>query len=490
MLKNQARQLSRKPFVLTVPGAAILFLLAGLFWIFSSGYEPVDADHPTLPPEQNVYTVTFVTDDQSKWGPGTASPSPLTLDILPLQTWSETGDAEFFFETPDSVTVGGETIDIPSGTFGGAIAGATDGEIALGMEFADFGAGAVGVNYPVEAILTTPAEFSFNPGDTITIYSSGRVLPGAELMTESPSLGSVSLNGTLGFNFSIDQADVCIFNCVDLLSTIGVPPGVGFGIPTASGDIVTIEFPDRLSLDSYELAESIVKETLPPGAEDMVRSFIPDFLYDQLLHKGISEVATIIDNATPLGTFDGWIGLLDLDTISALEADGTTLTASGEDDFVELEVDLTGYFTSVPLSFSLFPMCIGDFCAAFSIDIAAITSTTNLTQEEEYEFQARPRVMLEFSETVIWAINPCVLDGFSNIDPTNPASTATVITCSGTSSTVIFDLGASVEITVPDPLPDGFMDVTPTFLLPNTISNKTKTTLSEEVALTVGEYSL
>ena len=416
MAKTTSRQLSLRRFALTIPGGAILVLLLGLFWAFSAAFEPVAADHEGLAPVQNVYSVTFVTSNQNKWGPaGDASPSPLTLDLIPDTTWNVSGDAEFFFNTPASVDFEGEPIAIPNGTFGGAISGSTTGEIALGMEFKDFGLGAVGVDYPIEAVLTTPAAESFNLGDTITIDSSFVVLPGAELSTESPDAGTVSLDGTLGLTFAT-QVEACIFDCADF----SIPD---FGInPPVSGSIVSIEFPERVSLDSLELAESIINGTLPAAFETEVRNLIGNDLYNILLTKSTFEVASIIDNLTPLGTFGGHIGLPDLDTTSALEDDGTTLTASGEDDFVELEVDSTGYFTSVPLGFKLFPLCVGGFCATFNINIAAVTSVTSLTQEEEYEFQARPCVMLQFPEDVTWSINNCVLDSFSNIDPSNPAS--------------------------------------------------------------------
>jgi hypothetical protein len=83
-----------------------------------------------------------------------------------------------------------------------------------------------------------------------------------------------------------------------------------------------------------------------------------------------------------------------------------------------------------------------------------------------------------------------VLDSFSNIDPSNPTSPVDVVTCSGTSNTVIFDLGSSVNITFPALFTGAAMSVTPTFLLPNLLSNDTVTTLTEAVGITVGELSL
>ena len=68
MLKTTMFGSNRRPFALTVPGIAILILLAGLLWV-GSGYKPVSAD-PLIPPNQVVYTPTFSTANQSKWGPG------------------------------------------------------------------------------------------------------------------------------------------------------------------------------------------------------------------------------------------------------------------------------------------------------------------------------------------------------------------------------------------------------------------------------------
>jgi hypothetical protein len=428
--------------------------------------------------------VTFTTDDQSKWGPGTASPDPLDLPFFST-SWNESDGVEYKQNFGGSIDFEGYDIPTPEGTFGGAISGSTTGEIAMGMKLEDFGAGGVAVEYPIEAILTTPAADSLNVGDTITINSSFRVLPGAELATESPSAGTVSLYGTLGFTFAMDT-EVCIVDCVDF----GIPT---FGIsPTKSGNIISIDIPERLSLDSYEIAESIVNDTIPIEVKDLIVSIIGEDIYDILLgFTAVPQLATFIDNLTPLGYFGGYVGLPDVETTSALGGDGTTLTASGEHDFVEIDIDLLGFFTSVPLGLELFPMCIGNFCAAFNINIASVESVTTLTQEEDYLFEARPRVMLQFPEPVVYNITPCALAApFDSIDPSNPTLPVNIVNCSGTSDTIIYDLGSSVDITFPASFSGSIMNVTPTFLLPNQISNDTVTTLMEAIELTIGECAL
>ena len=118
MLKTTMFGSNRRPFALTVPGIAILILLAGLLWV-GSGYKPVSAD-PLIPPNQVVYTPTFSTANQSKWGPGINVP-PATVLSLFDQSWSAGGNTEYKVNFGGDIDFEGYTIPIPSGTFGGAM---------------------------------------------------------------------------------------------------------------------------------------------------------------------------------------------------------------------------------------------------------------------------------------------------------------------------------------------------------------------------------
>lgn len=97
--------------------------------------------------------------------------------------------------------------------------------LLLGSTFSMYGwtTGWIDVNYPVEITYEVPNNYTFNPGEIVTINSSYEVLPGWELYSHFPQAGVMSLNLDYGFGLDI-SADVCLGGCDHIqIVNINVP---------------------------------------------------------------------------------------------------------------------------------------------------------------------------------------------------------------------------------------------------------------------------
>lgn len=72
--------------------------------------------------------------------------------------------------------------------------------------------GWIDVDYPVRVNYEIPNNYTFNPGEVVTIHTDYEVLPGWDLYSHFPQAGVISLDLDYGFGLDIN-ADVCLFGC-------------------------------------------------------------------------------------------------------------------------------------------------------------------------------------------------------------------------------------------------------------------------------------
>jgi len=150
-----------------------------------------------------THNVDWVTHDQNMWGPN-GSPFTLNMDIELFNI--SFGDTNSFGGIEDLGWLGqwGAVVDI--GTWL---------EAASVFSIHGFTTGSVDAEYPVSIDLTFPDNYTFNPGEWITINTDYNVEPGWDLTTHFPTAGIIQLDFFFGFGLDI-SATVCLYDCFTL----------------------------------------------------------------------------------------------------------------------------------------------------------------------------------------------------------------------------------------------------------------------------------
>jgi hypothetical protein len=166
----------------------------------------------------------------------------------------------------------------------------------------------------------------------------------------------------------------------------------------------------------------------------------------------------------------GTIGLPKVHPISAVGTDGMSLMAVGRDTFVDLSLDLDGFFTGkIPLGFQS-PEIHGVSVGYETVDFSGVLK---LWQDQAFTFVPRIFAVLEFPRAV----------AYTEVD----AGGATVH--SGTNTSIRFRVGNTLNLVYPTGLKDP-MTIAPTFAIENSFTSATSTTSREDLVLTVGKFNL
>lgn len=177
------------------------------------------------------YNVDWHTEDQHMWGP---DGNLFTMDtVINLFDVDEASNTSFGFIE-----------NIFGGDFGAAIN--IDYWLKMGLNFTieGFSTGSVDVNYPTEIDLILPDDYTWNPGQTITIGSNYDVEPGWALESHFPTSGSISFDLYFGFNIDVD-ATICVWSCTTFdVFEVGVPldTTVLFAISDTNG-VASVTYP-------------------------------------------------------------------------------------------------------------------------------------------------------------------------------------------------------------------------------------------------------
>ncbi len=177
------------------------------------------------------YFVDWETENQFMWGP---NGSLFSMDT----------SINLFDVDEDDVVTAGFFENIFGGDFGAGLT--IDYWLKLGSNFTiqGFHTGYVDVDYPTKIDLTFPDDYTWNPGQTITIESEYSVEPGWDLTSHFPSSGSISFDLYFGFNIDVD-ATICIWSCTSFdVFEVGVPldTTILFSISDSNG-VASVTYP-------------------------------------------------------------------------------------------------------------------------------------------------------------------------------------------------------------------------------------------------------
>lgn len=146
-----------------------------------------------------THNITWETEYQNMWGP---NGSPFSID---------TTIELFWFDMDTTINI--DFIqDIFGGQFGAALNVDTWFEIGSVFSIHGFTTGSIDATYPVTIDLTFPDNYTFNPGENITINSDYEVLPGWDLSSHFPTAGVMQLDLFFGFGLTVD-ATICLWDC-------------------------------------------------------------------------------------------------------------------------------------------------------------------------------------------------------------------------------------------------------------------------------------
>ena len=481
-----------------------LLLLAGLVSVWSTNRQPVVADHIPRPPQELIFSnLQFESSGQSKWGPvagdlPTTAVSVAISDLVPayFRTFNESVSINKKLSFGDIDFAGFDIFSwSPPVQFGGRFDLGVAGGVDLSVEVTDMETGTIDVDYPIEAKLFIPQADTVRRGESFTIGSSFQLLNGAALGT-TPLGATFSMGAELNASATAN-GQICFFDCesLDIFDVLGgdsldldmSTPGLKTSGRVPVGPKALAAALIRIADGTANTKDLQVDEWLGGIFKEVLGETAGAIAYQDLKDAALALGQAKLENelkGTILGNFDGHVGVPTVNTTSKVQPDGRSLSATGEDArFVDVDIDLDGMFveTKPPLSGEVdLRISTAPSFGKATYTIADATTTTQMTQKEQYEFDPTPRVSLKFSIPVEYDVQGCgsALYPFDNV------------TCSGTSETVVFNLGDSVEIIYPDGANVHQVEVTPTFLLPNRISNTTKVDYSQRLTLTAGDFDI
>jgi hypothetical protein len=367
-----------------------------------------------------VFPATFETVAQSMWGAGTA----------PLQGVDKT----FTFADVSwnkSATAGGVETVLDQ-DFGAEIAARSAGAFGVFARLRNIGTGGIGVKYPVSVMLGIPDPNTFKDGEPITITSSVSLMSGAAIIA-TPPRADVDFRAKAAISAAVDVR-FCFFDCVNA----PLFPAVDVG----SNDIPLF----GMSVN-------------PQGQ---------DFISIGGLTKNLPYTLGFVEQQ--LTNMSGTVGLPKVLPTTATGADGLSLAANGDHTFIDLSLDLDGFFTGkIPLGFQS-PELYGFQAGYETVDFSGVLK---VAEEQKFTFTPRVFAVLTFPRAVDYAEK----------DATN-----TTINI-GTATAVRFRAGNSLQVIYPAGLKSA-MTVTPTFEIENDFTSSTVIKSREDIVLTVGKIDL
>ena len=385
-----------------------------------------------------VHDIYYSTENQNMWGP---NGDPFSIDTL----------IELFYVDWDEQISVGYIEDIFGFQFGAMIDIDTWGEIGAYFSLTGFQTGSVDVDYPVRIYLTFPDDYTFNPGEIITINSYYEVLPGWFLHTHFPTAGVFTLWLDFGFGLDMD-ATICVFTCTTI-------PIFDINLPT---DSITLFYINSIT------GEAVYPCWVdPPG--------YPDICTDMWL-------PIVIEDWWGIG-LTGEITIPYVETIDYLDLSDKCLYANGDStwlwfnlDIIEFLSFLAGYF--YPPLVPILDNLSGTYDFGFlyiEYDLLGIDMLMSSTMQQDFTFCPTLWTTLAF---------PTSLD-YWEIDPSNGS-----VVASGNSNIITFQVDHDLDITYPcfGYPPTAGMDIGIAHSLTNDFTNHTWDSIAFDFLFTAFEF--
>jgi gliding motility-associated-like protein len=157
-----------------------------------------------------IHNIIYESHDRDMWGPGDEFSLDFDYDIINIE-WNESDNIGTY------ATLFGET-------FGMGLDYGFWGVIRSTFSIHGFTLGSIDINYPVDITLDFPDDYSFDPGETVTINSWYDVLDGYYLNSSFPTAGVIGLDIEFGLGLHMDLI-------VELFGTTTIPLIPSFNIP-------------------------------------------------------------------------------------------------------------------------------------------------------------------------------------------------------------------------------------------------------------------
>lgn len=342
------------------------------------------------------YNVDWHTENQDMWGP---DGNVFTMDtVINL----------FDVDEADSTSVG-FIENIFGGDFGAALI--IDYWLKMGLNFTidGFSTGSVDVNYPTQIDLTLPDDYSWNPGQTVTIGSDYSVEPGWSLDSHFPTTGSIGFDLYFGFNIDVD-ATICVWSC----TTFDV---FEYGVPLDTTVLFSISDTNGVASVTY------------PWYDPAIGFY---FAHDTIL-------PLVFNNLGGIG-LSGVITLPYVETTDYMIAGDKCLYAKGDSAYVHLDLDILTFLSAFdPDLAAIIDQLNGtiDLGAGISVDYSLLTMNLLAESYMVQDFSFCPKIYAHLSF-------PMNLS-YTETDPANGGA----LINAGNNDTLVFQVDHDLNITFP-----------------------------------------
>ena len=366
-----------------------------------------------------THLVNFESGLQSMWGPNGANFSiNQTIPLFPEVNWNVPINAGGIVQAP-----------LGLGSFGAELTGFFQGTIGCEFSLQGFTLGQIEVDYPIEITLDMPTDYTYDQGDPVVIETEYELEPGYALDTYYPSGGEAALDLYFGLGAGL-SAEVCLFGC----ATLPIIPSFNTGIQNINIFTVNVNEVSFLS----------------------VNGGTPLYSYP------IFPLNTSMIPGDPLGQF-GLNGTLDIpNVVTSDNAVGNDLTACGESPYVNLNLDIFGLLSNLPipgaaaLGYLSGNQSLGCCGAYVYWNLLSASIDVNIVNKQCFDFT--PKVYGDFQFPV--PVEYSIIDGVTG-----------AVSPSDTSSYITVELGDELQFNFPCYFQD--IEITPTYWIDGIIRNHT-----------------
>ncbi|HOY37679.1 MAG TPA: gliding motility-associated C-terminal domain-containing protein [Bacteroidales bacterium] len=258
-----------------------------------------------------IHNIHYYSYDQDMWGAGGAFNLDFDYELFHLE-FSENPTLDFIEDVPLLGPVG---IAWEAGFWA---------YLSSTFSIHGFTLGSIDVNYPVEITLDFPDHYSFDHGETVTVFTSYEVEDGWYLDTHFPTVGIIALDLEYGFGVYMNII-VCMFDCetIPILPTLSIP--------------IDPDYTDPLPHDSIAIfyLNGYTGEVVYPCIDEITG--LPMLCEDDIL-------PIVIPDWFGIG-LTGEIDLPYVETEDYLDPDTQCLTAYGQDEWIWFNLNILTFLS-------------------------------------------------------------------------------------------------------------------------------------------------